>query len=451
MNQSQSPSIQAAMAFFQKPVWARLLTALVQKYQALGRIGGQITLSHCSAEEKQEIASFLQRRLTSSDKITVRLADFQQALDQSAFACNLVDLWQALYPDHPLLSRPEQREIRQQAHVRFLTDLQTIANDLPADAPGKRWLLTGKHGLEALFTRYKNQAAAEQEKLLETIHMVNVALAHLPAPHGFKRLALFATEITGNPHYFDANAPGGRLLFYALNDLADQTTFSTHEDTHGHNQRHLLYYDVGLLLDTLSSTVAAFQLGDATCINGQHDPFLTAAGGRPLVLPLRQLLSWQAVHPASSHVYILENPQVFETLIDAFELSDNLKHGPRPPTLICTAGWPSTAAIHLLTLLTTTHAQTRLFYNGDFDVQGLRIAAHLLARFPHHCQLWRYTPSDYALTLHSHSPQLNSQEQAELQTLPEPFQSLATAMLALGKKGYQEGISSLLLQDIHGA
>src|SRR5205807_696625 len=87
--------------------------------------------------------------------------------------------------------------------------------------------------------------------------------------------------------------------------------------------------------------------------NGILDPLPQAAGERVLLLPLRQLLEWQSAQPAAADIYVFENPQVFEEVITGLTRSNS---GKTLPTLVCTSGWPSTAAIMLLDLLLAPQA-----------------------------------------------------------------------------------------------
>jgi len=218
--------------------------------------------------------------------------------------------------------------------------------------------------------------------------------------------------------------------------------------------RLMLYYDAGLLLDTISSTVAVFHLTYAEDEAGHADCFIESAGERILILPLRQLLAWKKLAPASQHIYLFENPQVFEVVVDTLSSASatGFRNEKKPlPTLICTAGWPSVAALRLLSLLTESSPEVVLHYSGDFDLQGLRIAAHLLARYPNHCRLWCFDTPAYLAALHQQSASLDEHERAGLQRLPEEFALLSAAMQENGKKAYQEGILPLLLQSIQNA
>ena len=160
-------------------------------------------------------------------------------------------------------------------------------------------------------------------------------------------------------------------------------------------------------------------------------------------MPLRQLLAWKKLIPASKDVYLFENPQVFEVVIDTLKAASVPRSASdrKPlPTLICTAGWPSVAALRLLSLLTESSPEVVLHYSGDFDLQGLRIAAHLLARFPHHCRLWCFDPPAYLAALHHQGAPLKWMSAPGYTHLPEEFAPLAAAMRENGKKAYQEGI-----------
>lgn len=444
-------NIQMAVEFFLHPDRIRLLDALYQKYIALGRIGGQVTLRDIRDNERREIASFLNKKFPPQSDITVRLSDFQQALATSNFACDLPELLAALFPDRPHLTNPQRREQRSQAHAQFLNALTTITQQAGPER-GQRWLLEGLHGQETLFHRYKNASSQEQNQLLSTLQTVIQALDQLPQPPAYERLAPFATRISGDPHFLDFNTFSGRLFYSALHDLAlleqripiepedeEQETQRANTNT----QRLLLYYDAGLLLDTVSSTVAVYNLTSASDSTEQPDAMITHAQQRILVLPLHQLLQWQTIMAASQDIYLFENPQVFEVVVDA------LQQSPSPhPTLLCTSGWPSAAAIRLLDTLLQTDPILRYHYSGDFDVQGLRIAAHLQRRYPSNLLLWHFTPEAYLSALHERGGTLNQEEIASLRHLPDAFAPLVAVMAEQGQRAYQESLLELLVGDV---
>ncbi|HEU5228300.1 MAG TPA: TIGR02679 domain-containing protein [Ktedonobacteraceae bacterium] len=457
-----------AVAFFKQPVWSRLFDALYHKYITQGRIGGQVVLRDCTVEEQREIARFLKKKLPLQGDVTVRLSDFQKALDESGFACDLPSLLLALFPERSHTTRPEQRERRAISQQRFYDTLSALIEGLPNDSRGQHWLLHGAHGRDELFRRYKNESPETQEQLVRHAQTIAHALNQLPTPPVFERLSIFAQRISGDPHYFDGNTSTGRIFFHALMDLARQEPSMPHaepqivhdeptnnsavvESSEQYHHRLLLYYEAGLLLDTISSTVAVFHLTYAEDHAGLADALVQHAGERILTLSLRQLLAWKKLCSTSKDIYLFENPQVFEVVVDELQhIAGSMTEDKKPtlPTLICTSGWPSMAVICLLNLLIESVPDLSLHYSGDFDLQGLRIASHLLTRYQEGCFLWRFDPSSYLTALHSKAAELSASEISGLQALPEIFAPLIAVMREQNKKAYQEGITQLLLQDI---
>jgi uncharacterized protein (TIGR02679 family) len=203
-----------------------------------------------------------------------------------------------------------------------------------------------------------------------------------------------------------------------------------------------LYSNASLLVDTISSNVAVFNLASATFHDGTPDQLLQAAGARVLILPLRQVFEWKEAMPKLPDIYVVENPQVFEEIIAATGQDS------KSATIVCTSGWPSVAALKLLDLLLDASPHNRLHYSGDFDVKGLQIAAYLLARYPEQCALWHFDSDSYAVALQSDGIQARESDLDSLTTLPTIFSSLVATMRQKRKWAYQEGIAALLAKDI---
>ena len=440
----------------------RLLDKLREKYVELGHVGGQIVLEDSSADERRNLASLLGKPTYRNTTVKVRLFDVDTALLESGFACTLPELLTACFPEQSLLTRPTQRAAKRAQQADFHSALTTIMQALPEGTAGHHWLRDGQHGLEWLYARTKNASSEEQARQLAMIHYIAEALNQLPQTDKAERLALFAQRTSGNPHALDATSVVGRLFLLALADLSQITRATTYSDAPStsdtaaltaqgsgmsNRERELqLYLGANLLVDTISSTVAVCNLKQALALDGTADALLTAAGTRILILPLRQLLAWRAVYPFHPDIYLFENPQVFEEVLASLATTDVTSF----PTLICTAGWPSMAALTLLDLLTTTIPNCHLHYSGDFDLKGLQIAAYLLARYPQQCHPWHFDPASYHQALQNGGNPASSSDLASLQSLPAIFKSLIAAMQEQGMWAYQEGITQLLSNNIVG-
>jgi uncharacterized protein (TIGR02679 family) len=439
-NEEAKLRVGKAVAFFNQAGLSRLLNLLREKYLQMGYVGGQVILAASTPGERRNIASFLGKPPYPEALVKIKLTDVEKALKYS-FNCTLPDVLTAFFPGQPLVTRSEQRLAHSQHQAQYCAALASIVAELPEGSRGCSWLMHGPHGLEWLFSRYKNAPSEEQEQQLTLVRHIVQVLDRLPSPGQPERLALFAQRTSGDPHALDPDRAAGRLFLLALSDLksgSEHTVLPPQNRT----QTLRLYTDMGLLIDTISSNVAVFNLAGAMHDTGSPDPLLQVAGKRVLLLPLRQVLEWQRIIPAGKDIYVFENPQVFEEVIAALDRVTRL------PTIICTSGWPSVAALTLLDRLLAEPPDKRLFYSGDFDLKGLQIAAFLLARYPRHCLPWRFDTDTYLLALQPDGVLARANELEILNTLPDVFASLVTAMQEKKMWVYQESIAHLLVRDI---
>ena len=437
-------NVQKAVTFFTQANLHRLLAKLREKYIEIGRVGGKVLLENSTPSERREIASFLARPPYEDSSLMIKLSDIEKAL-QHSFNCGLPELLIAFFPDRPLETRLAKREANTIHQANFHTSLFKVAATLQDGSQGKYWFQYGQHGREWIFSRYKNSLADEQERQLKLVHYIAHVLNQLPEPGSPERLALFAQRTSGDPHALDPNRTAGKLLLLALNDLSQAQESSRSQPTkrpQDREQELRLYKDAGLLVDTVSSSVAAFNLASAIYHNDTSDPLVQAAGKRVLLLPMRQLLEWKRITPASSKIYMFENPQVFEEAISALEPDRSL------PTLVCTSGWPSAAVLRLLDQLLEESHDNCLFYSGDFDLKGLQIATYLVSRYAGRCHLWHFDRTSYEVALTTDGIEARASEVRMLNALPEVFKPLITRMQEEQKWAFQEGIVELLVKDL---
>ncbi len=437
-------NVQKAVTFFTQANLHRLLAKLREKYIEIGRVGGQVLLENTTQSERRDIASFLARPPYAEISLKIKLSDIEKAL-QHSFNCELPELLITFFPDQPLVTRPAKREAHTLHQTNFRTNLLSIASALHEESQGKYWFQHGQHGQEWIFSRFKNSPTDEQERQLKLVRYIVNVLNQLPESGASERLALFAQRTCGDPHALDPNMAAGRLLLLALNDLAQclEASSSLRTKTPQDREQELgLYKDAGLLVDTVSSSVAIFNLTSAIDHNDTSDPLVQAAGKRVLLLPMRQLLEWKRLTPASTRIYLFENPQVFEQAIASLESSRSL------PTLVCTSGWPSVAAQRLLDQLLEESPDNCLFYSGDFDLKGLQIAAYLAARYPGRCHPWHFDATSYEVALKAGGIKVQASELSMLNALPEVFKPLVTRMQEKQKWAFQEGIVELLVKEL---
>ncbi len=203
----------------------------------------------------------------------------------------------------------------------------------------------------------------------ETVARQAVAVrALLPATPGRLRTEL-ASAVTGDAHALDEGRPLAALVLRGLSDGELPATPAL---------RRRLWEDVGVLADTVSTTVLTLGLKPAA--RGPREQALHEAAerGDPVHLTawdLRRIDIAQGGGP----VLVVENPAVLESFAT--------EHGGRF-AVVCTAGWPAAVALDLLDRLAVP-----LRYHGDFDWRGVEICSWLVAR--RGVRPWRMSASDY--------------------------------------------------------
>ncbi|MGW2896735.1 TIGR02679 family protein [Streptomyces sp. NPDC001212] len=254
-------------------------------------------------------------------------------------------------------------------------------------------------------------------------------LAELPGQA--EPLPVFAARVlNGHAHALDDGTPLSTLVLRALATLYDTAPPQSAEE------RRALWTRAGVADDELSATVVAGGLrpaGDGLlarvarlCTEAGQAASLTLAHVRnpgELTLPAA---------PAPPVVHVVENPSILALALHAF--------GPDCPPLVCTSGWPNSAAIQLLRILVDRGATLR--YHGDFDGEGIRIAAYVLDKTRAHP--WRMTAADYraAVVCNAHGPQPGRITRAPWD--PE----LAEAMAEHGTAVVEELVADVLLEDL---
>jgi uncharacterized protein (TIGR02679 family) len=261
-----------------------------------------------------------------------------------------------------------------------------------------------------------------------TQDLLSSALAVLAAlPAKGEPLPVFAARVVdGDSHALDDGARLSSLLLRAL------AAVYAVEMPGNAQQRRALWARAGIADDELSGTVLAAGLHS---LGGGLLSRITGActqAGHAASLTLAQLRDPGDLRLCAGPVHVTENPSVMALALRRF--------GAACPPLVCTSGWPNSAAVHLLRLLADHGAALR--YHGDFDGEGIRIAAYVLDKTP--ATPWRMTAADYrdALTRTAHGPAVG-----RLTTAPwDP--DLTGAMAERGTAVLEETVADLLLDDL---
>lgn len=366
----------ACAAFFKaRPAYHRILELLLQKYRSFGRPAGTICLPDATPEEYNAARALFGR--TFSAPLRIKTADFEAALQDTRYhGVVLKEVLEcyfgtAIQTRHELLDQIDAQILRMVEQTKAAVQSELCC----------RWLdvLSNKcgDGYQLIRKSLCKDENAVQRAVLQACRSVDWLERH---PEERPRLAVLSAHATSDPHALDSNTLSGKIFLHLLSARTGL------DFPAGAEERAALYYDCGILCDSISSSVT--QVGVRLYTDTEEHPAYRAFRLRNEAgtLTLTNLSGVTAGDSPSGKAYLVENQMVFS------QLCDQAAHFHSP--LICTSGQPTVAVIRLLDMLVS--ADTDLYYSGDFDGKGLSIALQLLTRYPNHLHLWHMAATDYA-------------------------------------------------------
>ncbi|MFI6576387.1 TIGR02679 domain-containing protein [Nocardiopsis sp. NPDC050513] len=270
-------------------------------------------------------------------------------------------------------------------------------------------------------------------------------LAALPLADG-RPLPALAADTTGDPHALDGTKALPGLVLRALAVLRDAPAPANAQD------RRALWGAFGVDCDAHSTSVLVLGLrpeGDGPLATALR---VWANAGRATPVTLDQLSAAEELVQPAPVVHVVENPSILALA--------QRRLGAACPPLVCVSGWPGSAAVTLLRRLAEGgHGDrepsadggggrgvgTVLRYHGDFDGEGLRIAAHVMARTG--ALPWRMGTGDYlaALDRADGGPPPG-------RVTPVPWDAeLAEAIASRGVAVHEERVAEVLMADLRDA
>lgn len=412
--------------FRAQPGYRRILDELLKKYRSYGRPAGTVCLDDATREERDALRGVFGRPF--STPLQFQAAQFETALQQTRFQGVSLKEVLELYFDTEIRTKSELREAE---NSRFSTLLARVSEQTD-NAICTRWLQTlgGPQGggYQLLRREAIKDPDVAQLGLLQVCRSFDWLEQHT---RGAVRLAVLSAQATSNPHALDSGTLCGKLFLYLL------AFRSSREVPESAEQRDSLYYENGILCDSISSLVT--QVGLVLCRENEEHPAyrLFRENYEICTLSLSSLSRLTGVRSPSRRAYIVENEMVFAQLCD----HSAQFHSP----LICTSGQPSVAALRLLDLLAAEG--TQLFYSGDFDGKGLSIAAQLCSRYPALLRPWHMTPDDYDQC--RSEVELSQPSRSLLQGCAgTALETSAEAVKQFGRAGYQELLLPQLEADL---
>ena len=414
--------------------YSRCMQELQKKWESYGRVAGSITLKKTSVEERRAIGGIVGRAFPDETvKITFR--EFEQGLQKTRFAP--IDIKTVLedYFGSALYTNQEQKALVQAAREEFLDKLFRYFEDCGKEASVVLlWLQElknhKKYGYQILMKEFTKNAKAAGT----LAQNVGKALILLEKREGEEELlAIFAAEVSDNPHYFDKGTTASQLLTHAVCFWKQLEI-----PCNAYEWRECMQA-VGLVPDNIASMVHVLGVQIETT-EGLHPAYeFFRKRKEPYVLTAENLKGVTGAKAIRKRVYVVENEMVF------LHLAENTKE--QEVTLLCTSGQMRVAAFLLLTHLVEGGAT--IYYSGDLDPEGMDIADRLWQRYGDVIHLWRMSTEDYNNSISGEK--LSDRQLAKLEHLKNPMLCCtAEVVRRKGKAGYQENLLEDLLEDLLG-
>ena len=414
--------------------YSRLMRELRRKWKSFGRTAGSVTLKNATEAERRAIGGIVGKSFTD-EIIAITFQEFERGLQKTRFAP--VDMKTVLeeYFAAPLKTNQEQKEQAQRAREEFFERLLSCFEGCSENRPAAfHWLreLWGrkKYGYQILIKEFAKDPKGAEILARNT----GRALLRLEETEGEESLlAVFAANISGNPHYFDRGTVAGQLLTHAV------CFWKNMDVPQGAYEWRECMQSVGIVPDNIASMVHVFGVRLETA-DGPHPAYEAFYHRKePYVLTAENLRSITGAKADHNTVYVVENEMVFLYLVE------NAKN--RDVSILCTSGQLRAAAIRLLDYLAERGAAIR--YSGDLDPAGMDIADRLWQRYKDRLHLWRMGAADYRESISGEA--ISNGQLAKLKRLKNTA-LCQTAELVQKEKlaGYQENLLEKLLDDVVG-
>ncbi|AFA46995.1 hypothetical protein Awo_c01860 [Acetobacterium woodii DSM 1030] len=408
------------------PGYQRIMKQIREKYESLGHLGGVIRLDKLTENEREVLRSLFKKNYLQKSA-TFTVGKFVGAFAKTRYEGVDFEAMLSCYFGEKLNWKKELKNQYQEEKSRYFNEIIKTFKATPAAS----WLmesLTNRNNAYAILNIKYNE---DPENLKKLLTQVCTGLNQCVVEPQKLRLALFASKITKDPHAFDMNRDGGRLLLYGL-----CAYYQLNYPKNAEAQMEVLY-QAGLIYDEVSNYTIGRGI-KATAKDRSHPGWAGfAETGEPLHISLWNISLIDGVNCVKNRVFVFENPTVFSEIAGLLE--------DQPGSLICSAGNVKVATLLLLDKIVLGGGE--IYYGGDFDPEGLIIADKLKKRYREKLILWHFTPEDYQKILSKKKISEARLKKMAKVVSPE-LKIMAEIIKKTGYSAYQELMVDVYLKDI---
>lgn len=409
----------------------RILKQIQEKYKSLGRFSGYIVLDDVS-EDESKILGAIDYKLYKKSKAKLSITKFIEYFKKGSFKSLSFEDFITEYFREELITNKELKSREEDIRREYFDSIVERYSHLNK---GTKWLEEALKQKSYGYTSIIKEYEANKSQLEQRLYNVIKALSELNyIKDKLEPLPMFSSRITKDPHYFDIGSSASRLLIYGICYQLGEKYPKNIEETNE------ILYSAGIARDELSIFTTIYGIKSIW----EEEEHLGWKGfydsKEPIHLSISNLNKVNKLRVQGEKVYIFENPTVFMEVVKGI----HNKQIEKTPALICTSGQLNTASLIVLDKLYKDNIQ--LYYSGDFDPEGLRIAEKLKKRYGDGLVLWRYSIEDY-LRIKGNKA-FEGRESKLLKLKTKELVELGKAMDEYKVCGYQELLVESYVDDI---
>lgn len=341
--------------FKNKKGYDRFIKKIYEKYQSLAKFTGTIKLNNLSSDEAYVLSQLFSENYNSGDNIKISIKQFLKIMDKSKFKDFDITTFITEYLNVSLLTNKELKSNLIIAEDNFYQEL--IKDNLMLKK------IINKDNL-LIHQRYVKNKQKLKNDLINIINLLN----HLPKEKTM--ISLYAATYTKDPHYLDLDSKTSNLFISCLSILDNIDFPNTRED------KIKLLYKYNIEMDNLSNYVLTYNLLSSR-------KWINDLSKETLILNIQNILNTNSFDSKLKKVFIFENPSILtKILYSDIDIS-----------VIISGGFPNNAVYLLIDKLIENG--NKIYYNGDFDPEGLIIANKLKNKYQNNLELFCYDEIDY--------------------------------------------------------
>lgn len=402
--------------------FTRLFEKMREKFESYGKeMAGTVLIENPTEIEREELGGFMRRNYKKCKVIQIKIAAFQQKLNETKFEGIKVKELVQEYFGLELITKKTKKQMQEIEIQEFFESILNSGEEKRANKILKRIIEENKEEYITLKQEYKSNKNRFEKALKHACESIN----NLPKEKIL--LPVFAANITGNPHELDKNYLTGRLFIMLL--CSDERIVKPKYV----EEYAEFYYNHNLVIDEVSNMVLCKNIIGMVEENPHKGWLGFYENGEAMQITLAGLSKITGVKTERKSAIIVENPAVFSAL-------SWIKS--KVP-LICTYGQVKLSGLVLLDYL--VNANIKLYYSGDTDPEGIQIADKLKTRYKDNLELVGFDVNTYEKNLSKVS--LNKSRIKKLENIKnEELAIVSYFVMEKSLAAYEENKMDLLVE-----